>query len=628
MTAVPTRLPPPPSRQPAARPEPAPGLLKGNPAYRLLLSSFWEQRRLVATVLVLSLVTAVLEGGTFALLGLTLEVLVGGREAGLARLPARLATWFTGLSRDGLFVAFVILAVSAQVLRAAASVLAGVLNTLLAAKVQKRVQQALYHEILRFSFPCAARYPVGDLTNYVVTPVARINYLLYNTLSTVSTSLTIAAYVVVLCYLSIPLFLAALVLFGTLAWVQKHILKRVHSYAHEVAVATTALSRRLVEALQSLRLIHLFQAQQTVLRRIGDSQDGVIAATMRMSRRTALISPLSDSVVTLGIGLFLVASYYVFQAGNSDFLPQMLTFMAVLNRMSGRVSTLGGAAAEMMGTLGGFKVVNEVLSDQGKTYLRRGGAPFQGLSDAIVFDHVTLLYQDREVPALHAVSFRMPRGTTTALVGPSGAGKSSLADLLVGLYEPTGGRILIDGQDLAELDLGSWRARLGVVSQDTILVNDTIRENIRFARPQATDAEVVQAARDANAAEFIEALPAGYDTIIGERGFMLSGGQRQRLALARALLRRPEVLILDEATSALDGQSERAIQETLRNYHHTCTQLVIAHRLATVREADQIVVLDGGVVVEMGSHDELLARNGRYARLWETQDHDFDPRPD
>jgi len=204
-------------------------------------------------------------------------------------------------------------------------------------------------------------------------------------------------------------------------------------------------------------------------------------------------------------------------------------------------------------------------------------------------------------------------------VGSSGAGKSTIADLLLRLYDPSGGSIVADGKAINDYSLSSWRQRLGVVSQDTMLFTNTVRENIRFGRADAADADVEAAARLANAHEFIAALPDGYDTVVGEGGHGLSGGQRQRLALARAIIRQPEILVLDEATSALDSASEELIQKALEAFSRERTVLVIAHRLSTISRADQILLVEGGRVVESGKHQELLDRDGHYARYWRLQ---------
>jgi ABC-type transport system involved in Fe-S cluster assembly fused permease/ATPase subunit len=237
------------------------------------------------------------------------------------------------------------------------------------------------------------------------------------------------------------------------------------------------------------------------------------------------------------------------------------------------------------------------------------------------FDRVSFAY-DPARPILHEVSFTVPPGTTTAVVGASGAGKSTLARLLFRFYDVGGGSIAIGGRDLRAVSQASLRAAIGIVPQDTVLFNDTLRYNVAYGRPDATDAQIEAAARAAQLAGFVAALPAGWDTPVGERGLKLSGGEKQRVAIARMLLKNPPVLVLDEATSALDSRNEAAIQEALRAVAAHRTTLVIAHRLSTIVDADQIVVLDAGRVVERGRHDELLARGGRYAELWAMQARD------
>ncbi|HET6762275.1 MAG TPA: ATP-binding cassette domain-containing protein, partial [Longimicrobiaceae bacterium] len=222
-------------------------------------------------------------------------------------------------------------------------------------------------------------------------------------------------------------------------------------------------------------------------------------------------------------------------------------------------------------------------------------------------------------PVLRDVSIEVRPGRMIALVGPSGAGKSTLADLIPRFHDPTEGRITLDGVDLRDLRLGDLRALLGIVTQETILFHDTVRANIAYGMEGATQAQVEAAAAAANAHGFIAEMPAGYDTVLGEKGVRLSGGQRQRIAIARALLRNPPILILDEATSALDNESERLVQQAIDQLVNDRTVIVIAHRLSTVRRADQIVVMEGGAVVQRGTHDELLAAGGLYRRLYEMQ---------
>ncbi len=247
-----------------------------------------------------------------------------------------------------------------------------------------------------------------------------------------------------------------------------------------------------------------------------------------------------------------------------------------------------------------------------------GAVPLKADHAAVSFDKVSFSY-DAERPILRGISFAVPAGHTVAIVGPSGAGKSTISRLLFRFYEVSGGRITIDGQDISDVTQKSLRAAIGMVPQDTVLFNDTIRYNIQYGRPDASDEEVEQAARLAQIHDFIMSLPKGYDSLVGERGLKLSGGEKQRVSIARTILKGPPILILDEATSALDSFTEQEIQAALRTVAANRTTLVIAHRLSTVVDANEIIVLDKGKIAERGTHDGLLRRKGLYAAMWNRQ---------
>jgi ATP-binding cassette subfamily B protein/subfamily B ATP-binding cassette protein MsbA len=344
-------------------------------------------------------------------------------------------------------------------------------------------------------------------------------------------------------------------------------------------------------------------------------------------RRISVVEPLAGFLPVLAMVLLAALSLALFGGRGSGVLPSLVTFVLALQRLNMRLTSLANALNDLADNSGRLERLNAVLSPEGKQFRRLGGTPFTVLEGEIRFEGVGLRYAPELPPALSDVSFCLPKGRMLALVGPSGAGKSSIADLLTGLYAPTEGRILVDGVPLERLELASWQQRLGVVSQDTFLFNASISENIAFGIPGATPDQIKAACAAAQAAGFIENLPEGYNTLVGERGYRLSGGQRQRLSLARAILRDPELLILDEATSALDSQSERLVQEAIERFERNHTVLVIAHRLSTIVGADELLVLDGGRVVQRGIHNSLRDEPGVYGHLWRQQAEAVQPLP-
>jgi subfamily B ATP-binding cassette protein MsbA len=269
-------------------------------------------------------------------------------------------------------------------------------------------------------------------------------------------------------------------------------------------------------------------------------------------------------------------------------------------------------------TLGATQRVFQILGTAPDVQDKPGALPLANVAGRITFENVSFRYEDRQ-PVLRDMSLDIAPGEILALVGPSGAGKSTIFNLIPRFYDVTGGAIRVDGVDVRDVTQASLRQQIGIVPQETLLFGGTIRENILYGRLDAAEAEMVEAARAANAHDFITALPDGYETVVGERGIRLSGGQRQRVAIARAILKDPRILLLDEATSSLDNESEHLVQEALERLMQGRTTVIIAHRLSTVRVAHRLAVLDNGQIVELGTHDDLLARDGLYKHLYEMQ---------
>ncbi len=601
-------------------------MLGQQPAARLIRQTARQQWRLIALNLGSSLVEAFSEGGTLAVVFLAVQVLSAPAGAPfdwatnplVGRWPAAVA-WLNGLPATKVFVSLLTLAVLLQVLQSLTRFLNQMSVGYFAARCRSLVTGRIHSQVLGLSFPCASGYKVGDLTDYSSQGPEAIRNQVEILSQLLVSALLVATYLAVLVGISPWLLLAVALMGWMVTLVQQRLLPRIRAGSQAVAQAQVGISSRITEDFQGLRLLHsvgqLEAADQRLQTRLGELERHLRG----QARRLAVVGPFASFLPILAIALIAGLSLLLFGGRSTGVLPSLVTFVLALQRLNTRLSAIATLTNQLADNSGRLERLNGILSPEGKQFRRLGGRPFKALQREIRFEAVSLRYAAGLSPALSDISFTLEKGRMLALVGPSGAGKSSIADLLTGLYEPTAGRILVDGLPMEQLELASWQQRLGVVSQDTFLFNATIAENIAFGSPGATEEQIQAACRAAQAAAFIESLPEGYNTLVGERGYRLSGGQRQRLSLARAILRDPELLILDEATSALDSASERLVQEAIERFEHNHTVLVIAHRLSTIVKADQILVLDGGRVVERGSHSTLLAEDRLYRQLWRQQ---------
>lgn len=371
------------------------------------------------------------------------------------------------------------------------------------------------------------------------------------------------------------------------------------------------------ETVSGIRLVKSATAENREQRRFGGVTTAHYAAMMRTVRLSALVRPVTEIVAGLGTALILwYGSRIVVDGGMSG--STFISFLFLSTRLYGPAKQLSQLPAMLSPGLAAADRIFEFLDVPVEAAGRVGARPFAGVGSGIRYRNVSLEYREGH-PVLEGIDLHVAKGSVAALVGRSGAGKTSIVDLLGRFFDPSAGSVEIDGRDLRDYDLASLRRSLGIVSQETVLFHDTVRANMAYGTDGASDEAIRQAARAAHAHDFVMALPQGYDTVVGERGATLSGGERQRVALARTILRDPPILVLDEATSSLDMESERLVQEAMGRLMAGRTAFVIAHRLATIRRADVIFVVDEGRIVQQGRHEELVERSGLYRHLQELQ---------
>ena len=576
-----------------------------------------------------NVIAAALDVFSFTLLPLFLNALFGAQKL----IPAASPGWINSAhermvgafldpaDRLGSVETMMIAIIAIVALKNVFVWLAGQFGASLQENVTRDLRDGVFQHIQRLPLGWFQRTKTGQIISRVLSDTEQTKALITELVTrTLQNLAQIVGTIVILLSYSVRLTFVALVIAPLLTLALQPVLRRLRKGHRRLRGDYGEITSVLQEAVSGVRLVKSFRGEAYEDSRFTEASHRYSSGMVRITRIASLSQPMTELIgVSVAMMILWIGAREVLLGGPGAMdSATLITFMIMVMRLLPPLKQLSQAPTTAQQSLASAERLFEVLDQPTEDQLDGGTRTVTELRDGIAFDGVSFSYGDD--PVLRDVSFVARRGEVVALVGASGAGKSTLVDLIPRFYEPTSGVIRLDGVDTREITLASLRGLTGIVSQDTVLFNDTVRSNIADgAVGRFTDEQVAAAARAANAHGFITELPQGYETVLGERGTRLSGGQRQRLAIARALLTDPPILVLDEATSALDTESERLVQEAIDRLLAGRTVFVIAHRLSTVVHADQILVLERGEIVERGTHAELLALRGVYHRLHAAQ---------
>jgi ABC-type multidrug transport system fused ATPase/permease subunit len=586
----------------------------------MIQSILFSKENITDTVyaLISSTIAALLEGVSYGMIVLAFTAMTGNHSL----LPQILQNtlYIKGASNEMLLIFALFSAVMTQGCRGLCIFFSSFYFARITEKGMGLVLRACQHKILEKNYNSIRHYKIGHLTDLISSIPVFFPHFMYLFNQMISHSLLIIVALAILVCFSTSLLFIVLGIFACAGAFQKILIKKIGGLSIKAAEGGSKQTALSSQILNQLKQIHLFNFQDQIKKKMNNliQSNGLIHKKIHSSH--GLVTALNDVIAIIAICCSIAAGYFIFNKEQSDHaLVLLLSFLPISLRLCMRMVAFMNCFSQMLVYKGKFSSIIEFLEEPDINAQQEKVVDVPYFTKQILLNNLCFQYPNKINRIIKNLDLRIEKNKLTAFVGPSGSGKTTIIDLLLKFHLPSEGDIFIDGHNLNTLCTHSWRQLIGVVPQESSLFHETIAYNIRMGNPDASMEEIKRAAKQADAHEFIMLLEDGYQTIVGESAVSLSGGEQQRIALARALVRRPVLLILDEATSNLDNESQRSIQQTLQALRISTTIIIIAHRLSTITNADMIHVIENGSVTESGSHTDLINLNGRYAALWEAQ---------
>ncbi|WP_017316829.1 heterocyst formation ABC transporter subunit HepA [Mastigocladopsis repens] len=573
-----------------------------------ILREFKHFRRITVLAVIFTFLAATFEGISVGFLLSFLQSLTepnAAPETGIGILDVFLKSYASII--NPLYVISILILLSTWA-RAGFNYFAAIYTESAQLNLADRLRKQIFEQLQALPLGYFTEARSGEIVNTMTTEIERLKQGFSGIAFVFTRALVVTVYFICMFLISWQLSIISVLVFSLMAVGLTTLNARVRESSFGISTANGQFNSTALEFINAIRTVHAFGTQEFERQRFYKMSQNLLRASIKVVYAWTIVKPIAEGIAMTVLISLIIISFTQFALPVSS----LLTFFFVLVRVVPSLQDINGTLAYLSTLLGSLGNIQELLREDNKTYFQNGNIEFPGLQRSIDLVSVDFGYNPSNI-VLHNITLTVERGKMTALAGGSGAGKTTLVDLIPRFYDATEGHVFIDGVDVRQFEVNSLRRKMAVVSQHTFIFNTSVWENIAYGTTGATQAQIREAARLANALEFIEEMPEGFDTVLGDRGSRLSGGQQQRIAIARALLRDPEILILDEATSALDSVSERLIQESIEKLSVGRTVIAIAHRLSTIAKADKVVVLEAGRIVEQGNYQDLLQRRGK---LW------------